>query len=345
MSELPSVTIVMPAYNASHFVKKTVPAALEAAARVPGTQLLVVDPGSTDDTSEVVRAFGAAVHRLPERAGPARARNEGVERIDSEVVLFIDSDCVAHPDVVERVAAAFAADDELVSLIGSYDDDPPEQNFFSLYMNLRHHLTHQKANQDRAGFWAGCGAVRRSAFNRIGGFDPVRYPMPMIEDIHLGMRLLPLGNCKLDPALHVTHLKLWTMRGVIETDIKCRAIPWGELLLESGEIPNDLNLRWSARIAAALSPIVLLGVLAMPVALLLGFPLLALPFALATGLSMFLQRQAIAELVRMRGVWFAMRYYLFHQVHLFYSATTMALLTLRHMLKPKQGADLPGAPG
>lgn len=344
MSELPSVTIVMPAYNASHFVKKTVPAAVAAAARVPGTRVLVVDPGSTDDTSEVVRGFGVEVHRLPERAGPALARNEGVRRVDSDVVLFIDSDCVAHPDVVERVAAAFAADDNLVSLIGSYDDSPPEQNFFSLYMNLRHHLTHQKANQDRAGFWAGCGAVRRGAFNRVGGFDPERYPMPMIEDIHLGLRLLPLGNCRLDPALHVTHLKLWTMRGVIETDIKCRAIPWGELILETGELPNDLNLRWGQRIAAALSPIVLLGVLALPLSLLLGQPLVALPFALAMAVSVFLQREAILELTRMRGLWFALRYYLFHQVHLFYSATTMALLSARHLLRSKTGADAPGTP-
>lgn len=344
MSELPSVTIVMPAYNASHYVKKTVPAALEAAKRVPGTGFLVVDPGSTDDTSEVVKSYGVAVHRLPERAGPALARNEGVQRIDSEVVLFIDSDCVAHPDVVERVAQAFAADPDMVSLIGSYDDDPPEQNFFSLYMNLRHHLTHQRGNRDRAGFWAGCGAVRKSAFDRVGGFDPERYPMPMIEDIDLGLKLSPLGNCKLDPSLHVTHLKLWTARGVIETDIKCRAIPWGKLLLESGELPNDLNLRWSQRVAAALSPVVLLGVVAMPLAFLFGTPWLALPFALATAVSVMLQADVVRALLRMRGPWFALRYYLFHQVHLFYSATTMAVLTLRHMLGSKD-AKAPGTPG
>ena len=180
MSAVPDLTIVMPAYNAAHHIPKTVPAALAAA---KGARLLLVDPGSTDDTAEVARSLGAEVIRLPHRAGPAQARNVAVEQVDTELVLFIDSDCVAHPDVVDRVQAAFAADAGLVSLMGSYDAEPPERNFFSQYMNLRHHITHQHANRDHAGFWAGCGAVRRSAFNRAGGFDVERFPRPMIEDI------------------------------------------------------------------------------------------------------------------------------------------------------------------
>ena len=146
----------MPAYNAAHLLGRSLAAALEAAG---DQRVLVVDPGSTDDTESVARSLGAEVVRLPERAGPAHARNVGVEHVDCDVVLFIDSDCVAHPDVVKRVREAFT-DPELVSLTGSYDDTPPEENFFSLYMNLRHHFTHQQAKTQPASFWAGCGAVR-----------------------------------------------------------------------------------------------------------------------------------------------------------------------------------------
>jgi GT2 family glycosyltransferase len=332
--ELPEVTIVMPAYNAAHFLVRTLPAAISAAR---GGRVIVVDPGSTDNTSQVARDHGVEVLRLPERAGPALARNKGVELVHSEVVLFIDSDCVAHPDVVERVQQAFARTPELVSLTGSYDDSPPEPNFFSQYMNLRHHITHQRAKTEPAGFWAGCGAVRREVFVGIGGFDAVLYPMPMIEDIDLGVRLARHGRCQLDPALHVTHLKHWTMRGVIETDIKSRAIPWGKLILSTGQLPNDLNLRWSQRFAALLAPFVLLGILAAPICALSISPTSALFALLPALVSAVMHRDVLRFMAKRRGVMFSLGYFLFHQVHLFYSAATMAVLTLQHMFRSGSG--------
>src|SRR5260221_1315106 len=205
--ERAAVTLVIPAYNAARFLPKVIPAALAAA---HGQRVLVVDPGSTDDTAGIARRLGAEVLCLGHRAGPALARNRGVESVTTEVVLFIDSDCVAHADVVERVERAFASDPSLVSITGSYDDTPPEQNFASLYMNLRHHFVHQGARTEGASFWAGCGAVRTRVFREIGGFDAEQFPAPMIEDIELGVRLRPRGRTALDPALHVTHLKHWT---------------------------------------------------------------------------------------------------------------------------------------
>ena len=322
------VTIVMPAYNAKSFLPRSLPAAL-AAAR--GARVVVVDPGSTDGTPELAEQLGAQVLRLGHRAGPALARNRGVELIDSEVVLFIDADCVCHPDVVEKVEQAFT-DPELVSIMGSYDTTPPEQNFFSQYMNLRHHFVHQRAKREGAGFWAGCGAVRTSVFREIGGFDSARYPMPMIEDIELGLRLRRRGKTRLDPELQVTHLKRWTLRGVVETDIKCRAIPWGTLILESGELPNDLNLSRAQRIAAGLAPFVLLSGLTTPLMLALGQPVLAGAFAVPAAVSLWMHRDLVRFFGKVRGPAAAAGVFVFHQVHLTYSGVTMALLTARHVL-------------
>jgi hypothetical protein len=282
----------------------------------------------------VARALGADVIRLPERAGPALARNRGVQEVDTEVVLFIDSDCVAQEDVVQRVQRAFAADPELMTLIGSYDATPHEPNFFSMYMNLRHHVTHQLANRERAGFWAGCGAVRRAAFVELGGFDVARYPMPMIEDIELGLRMAQLGRCKLDPEMQVKHLKRWSMRGVVETDIKNRAIPWARLILQTGELPNDLNLRWQQRLAAALSPIVLLGLLALPLSLVFGLWPVAVGCAAVMAVSLALHAEMLGRLRRIRGLAFALTFWAFHQVHLLYSAATLAILTALHVARP-----------
>ncbi len=323
----PSVAIVMPAYNAAHLLPQTLKAAIEAA---QGSRVIVVDPGSTDDTAQVAESMGVRVIRLPERHGPAHARNVGVKEATEDVVLFIDSDCVAHPDVVERVKRSFSDHPDMVSLTGSYDDTPPEPNFFSQYMNLRHHFIHQQANTEDASFWAGCGAVLRDVYERVNGFDADRFPRPMIEDIELGLRLKKHGSTRLDPSLHVKHLKKWTLRSVIETDIKSRALPWSRLILDSGEMPNDLNLRWSQRVSAALAPLVLGGLAISPVLAVTG-QWVALPVALApTVLSAIIQRDMILFFARARGLPFAAGAWLFHQVHLMYSAATYAYCLATH---------------
>lgn len=326
----PRLAIVMPAYNAAHLVERTVTAALMAAERAAlPCPVLVVDPGSDDGTPDRAAELGARVLRLGRRAGPAEARNAGVAHLGSEidVVVFIDADCVAHADVVERVEAAFAGTPDLVSLTGSYDDTPPETNFASLYMNLRHHAVHQAAAAEPASFWAGCGAVRVETFRRIGGFDAAQFPMPMIEDIELGMRLRPLGRTRLDPALHVTHLKRWTVASVVRTDIVCRAIPWSRLIHASGELPNDLNTKLSQRLAAFVAPFALLGLPALVLAFLLHPAWAAWP-AVAWTLAVLLNASILRVFLARRGLLFALAAGTFHQVHLLYSAVTFVAVGL-----------------
>ena len=326
----PKVAIVIPAYNAAHFLPRSLPPLFQAE---DGTRIVVVDAGSTDDTAGVTAALGAQVIRLPQREGPARARNVGAAETESDVILFLDADCVAHPDVIRRVRELFQNEIDLVSVTGSYDSDPPESNFFSDYMNLRHHFFHQRAQRENATFWAGCGAVRRGVFLEAGGFDSERYPRPQIEDIELGVRLRRLGRTCLDPDLQVTHLKRWSLRSVVNTDIRCRAIPWTHLILESGKMPNDLNLGWSQRIAAAIAPLTLVALFAAPAwawANWWG----AFALAIATlGTSVVLHADMLRSFVSLRGVGFALRAWLFQQVHLSYSSASMGLCVLFHVAR------------
>lgn len=321
-SQEPTIAIVMPAYNAEAHLPRVLPAAFAAAAAAGDCPVLVVDPGSSDRTADLAEELGARVLRLDHRAGPAEARNAGVAEIDADVVLFVDSDCEAHADVVERVRTAFAADPNLVSLIGSYDDAPPDPGFFSGYMNLRHHFTHQHAAREGASFWAGCGAVRREAFLAAGGFDAERFPRPEIEDIELGTRLSEKGRTALDPDCHVKHLKRWTMWGVVSTDIFQRALPWSRLIVERGEMPNDLNVRLSQRVAAALAPFVLLSLVVLPWAALTGVWWVAAGAAGVLAVSLGLHAPMIQCFARTRGPLFAILAWAFHQIHLLYSALT-----------------------
>ena len=330
------VAVVIPVKNGGSYLRRVLPPLLAGT----DCKLVVVDDGSTDDTGEVAKSFGAEVLRNETSMGPAGARNMGVEKTDADVVLFVDADCVPHPGLVDRVREAFEEDPELVSVTGSYDSLPWAQGFFSQYMNLRHHVVHQQARQEGATFWTGCGAVRRDAFLEAGGFDVVRFPTPQIEDLELGMRLRKIGRTKLDPRMQVTHLKNWTLKSVIQTDIRDRGLPWTKLILDSGEMPNDLNLKRSQRFAAILSPMVLLGLMALPWILWSRTWWALAAVVLVVFAAAMINLSLLRDFARIRGLAFATGAGLFHQVVLSYSATTFALGTLGFLLDRKSVGQL-----
>ena len=267
------------------------------------TPTLAVVVPATDEPATLDRclaAIGAAedppaeliVVREPRHSGPAAARNRGAKGVTSEIVAFVDSDVLVHPDAFVRIREAFARDDGLVAVFGSYDDAVPPDDLVGGFRNLLHHVVHQRSAGEVHSFWAGLGAVRRSAFDGVGGFDAGRYPHPSIEDIELGGRLAPTGRILLDPELRGTHLKRWTLSSMVRTDFGRRGVPWIELLVEQRRIPATLNLGARERASAVAAIAVAYGVLRRR------------PLVVATGLAagIALNRDLVELLHRRLGV-------------------------------------------
>jgi glycosyltransferase involved in cell wall biosynthesis len=269
----PSLSVIVPVYNGG----KEFRACLEAICTSDSSdiELIVVDDGSTDDSAETARGFGATILTTSGRRGPAHARNLGANHARGELLLFLDADVIAHPDTIGRVIAAFQADPQLDALVGSYDDSPAYPDFLSQYKNLMHHFVHQCAQKQASTFWTGCGAIRREVFLRHGGFDE-SYARPAIEDIELGYRLRQAG-CRmvLDGRVQVKHLKRWTFIGLLQTDVLDRGIPWTELILRDRRMPNDLNLQTSQR-ASVVLVYLLLGMAAIATVVWKGYFLVPL---------------------------------------------------------------------
>jgi hypothetical protein len=210
---------------------------------------------------EVAGADELIVVDEPSRIGPAGARNAGARRATGDLLVFVDSDVLVHPDALARLRAAFARDDGLVAVFGSYDDRVATRGVVSGFRNLLHHVVHQRSAGEANSFWAGLGAVRRDAFDAVGGFDEARYPRPSIEDIELGARLATQGRILLDPRVQGTHLKEWTLSSMVTTDLARRGIPWVELMLERRELQAGLNLGWRERASAVAALTVAWGLL------------------------------------------------------------------------------------
>ena len=111
--------------------------------------------------------------------------------------------------------------------------------------------------QKRRTFWAGLGAIRRSAFAHVHGFDE-RFVDASIEDIDLGYRLAAAGHrLRADMSIRGTHLKRWTLLSSIVIDIRLRGVPWTQAILKYGAMANDLNVSREGRAAVVLAYVTL----------------------------------------------------------------------------------------
>lgn len=252
------VSVIVPVYQGADVLGPCIAGLLASDLPRDQWELIVVDDGSTDDAARLVGA-AERVLRVPDGPrGPAHARNIGAAAATAPLLCFIDADVVVAPHTLRGLVALLDSDPTRVAAFGAYDDTPAARGTVSQYRNLLHHYTHATHAGEAETFWAGCGIVRREAFRAVGGFDAVRYPRPQIEDIDLGYRLRDAGGTiRLDPTLTCTHLKRWTLGGMLRTDLLDRARPWTRLLLDRGtgltHAPLNLNRRQKVLTATAAS--------------------------------------------------------------------------------------------
>jgi GT2 family glycosyltransferase len=299
--------------------------------------LAVVVP-ATDDPPTLERCLAAieagdrppdevVVQREPVGSGPAAARNLGSEKTNAEVLVFVDSDVEVGSEALSRIVHHFDEDPELVAVFGAYDDDPGDPGLTSRYRNLLHHHVHAGAAGEAETFWAGLGAVRRDAFEAVGGFDENRYPRASVEDIELGMRLRREGSrTLLDPRVRGRHLKRWTVASMVSTDFGRRGVPWTRLLLREGSDSTTLNLGWRRRLSAATSVALLAASLARR------------PRAAATALlaNLALDRNLYALLARRGGTRLLVAGIGLHQLHQLSAAASVPVAVALHVAEEAQ---------
>jgi len=95
------VSVVIPCYNQAHFLGEAIESVL--AQSYPNFEIIVVDDGSTDDTSEVARRYPGVRLVRQENKGLSGARNAGLAHSEEEYVVFLDADDRLLPDALETV--------------------------------------------------------------------------------------------------------------------------------------------------------------------------------------------------------------------------------------------------
>jgi GT2 family glycosyltransferase len=206
-----SATVVVPSWNGRARLERLLPTLGDAA------QVVVVDNGSVDGTSEMVaRRFpDVDVLTLERNEGFSRAVNLAARGASGDVLVLVNDDCVCEPEFVGRLAAAVDPSRSLVMAAGVLLEAGRDQTIDSAGMELDDTLLvfdylngEPVAALDGAHAPLGpCGAAAafdRAAFLDVGGFDEQLFAY--WEDVDLVLRLRLAGaECALASDAHAVH--------------------------------------------------------------------------------------------------------------------------------------------
>jgi glycosyltransferase involved in cell wall biosynthesis len=187
-----SITVLIPAYNASRFLRETIESVL--AQTLPADEVLVIDDGSTDDTAAIAASFGPPVRVITTpNQKLAATRNFGVKHAKYEWIAFIDADDLWLSNKLELQMAELARhpdadlcysgrilliqEGETTTRLGKVIEVPPADKIReALYVNTT--------------FLSSSVVIRRSTFLDIGGND---VNCKWVEDWDTWLRLLHAG--------------------------------------------------------------------------------------------------------------------------------------------------------
>jgi glycosyltransferase involved in cell wall biosynthesis len=233
----PAITAVVCAYNEERRIGEC----LESLAKLdyPGLQVVVCDDGSTDRTLELARSTSFEVLAMP-HGGLSAARNAGLSAATGDIVAYLDADAACHPEWPYRLALAF--EDPSVVAAGGPNLPFPDAGLVERAVSLSPGgPVEVLITDDRAEHVPGCNlAVRRTALEEIGGFDPAYTAAG--DDVDVCWRLLDGGGLiAFSPAALVHHHRRDTVRGYLRQQ---RGYGRAERML-AGQHRHRFN-RWGA---------------------------------------------------------------------------------------------------
>lgn len=191
----PTVSIIIPAYNRQNFLIKCLPPLFEQTYPHERYDIILVDDGSSDGTSEQAKAIaqnwnGQFRVIQQQNGGPASARNTGFQASSADIVAFIDSDCVADPHWVQSLVDALSTDE--ASGAGSPIVTGTPERWISRYFQSTGMYRHRARRGKVDYLITGSVAFRRKALIEVGGFQTAQGIW--VEDVDLSYKLTQAGH-------------------------------------------------------------------------------------------------------------------------------------------------------
>ena len=171
-SDLPTVSVIIPAYNAQDNIAPLIESLLNQKYPNDLLEIIVVDNNSNDQTREIVRRFPVTLLEKTDIQSSYAARNEGIKNAAGDCLAFIDADCIATDFwVAEGINALISESADLaagkVEFYFSKEKTAAEMYDSITQMQSQKTVTEKKAAATANIF------VKASLFQQIGFFPEV----------------------------------------------------------------------------------------------------------------------------------------------------------------------------
>ena len=223
----PSISVVVPVYNAQRTLANCLEALLAQDYPDHLVQIIAVDNNSTDRSAQIARSYPLTFLERKDKQSSYAARNLGLQNATGDIVLFTDSDCVARPDWISKFLTVFD-DPDVVGAGGRIDDAAPTNEVERFYCEVQPLRNGQKLAPDHyVSLVTANAAYRRTTLSEVGGFDE-RFETG--GDISLSWRVqeLGLGRICIVPNAVVVHHHRNTLNGMYR---QFRRHGYGSMLL------------------------------------------------------------------------------------------------------------------
>jgi glycosyltransferase involved in cell wall biosynthesis len=160
----PLISTIIPVYNGELYIQEAVQSVLDQT--YPEVEIIIVDDGSTDGTSRIVRGFGAPIRYIfQENAGPSAARNKGIASSCGGYLAFLDADDLFMPEKLEKQLLRLQEDPDLDMVFGQVEQ------FYSPDLSDEEKKRFTVSKMKLPGIFPSAMLIRRAAFERVGFFD------------------------------------------------------------------------------------------------------------------------------------------------------------------------------
>ncbi|MCX6356115.1 MAG: glycosyltransferase [Candidatus Aureabacteria bacterium] len=195
------ISVVIPTFNRKETLNKTLAGYRAQSLSQNQFEVIVIDDGSTDGTGELLNQLRKAESNISyyrlEHGGPARARNLGIEKASSDLILITGDDCIPHPYLLDAHLKRHA-DAHGICVLGQISWHPEievsplmrylERDVQFNYSSIERH----KNNVPFRYFYTSNVSLPRKYLREMGGFDE-DFKYAVWEDIELSYRIWKAG--------------------------------------------------------------------------------------------------------------------------------------------------------
>lgn len=179
------ISVIIPAYNSVATLARAIDSVRAQSYRVD--EIIVVDDGSTDATSEVAKMYDEVSLLRQKHMGVSSARNNGVMMAANEWIAFLDADDTWHP---KKLAFQIAHHQKNKASKFSYTDEVWISGGKELPLPKKYQKPETLRFEEAIGFSniaTSSVLMQKKLFERLGGFDE---ELEVCEDYDLWLRVL-----------------------------------------------------------------------------------------------------------------------------------------------------------